>query len=181
MSTVQTTFPRPLGHRHAVAGWGGVPSAPQRRSGARGLAALLLAAVVASLVVIADRLISTWADGHLLLAWVVLWAVVFAGMALFADVARRAAGSLLVRLDQWSRVQAERRADARLWAMARQDPRLMRELEAARQRNDGGSFDEALAPLGMEGPVAKARPAPAPRTAEAMERLARRASGRALF
>src|SRR5690554_3661834 len=84
MSTVQTIFPRPLGHRHAVAGRGGVPSAPQRRSGARGLAALLLAAVVASLVVIADRLISTWADGHLLLAWVVLWAVVFAGMALFA-------------------------------------------------------------------------------------------------
>jgi len=181
MSTVHTTLARPLGQRRAVAGRGGDHRVPQPRSGARGLAALLLAAVVASLVVVADRLISTWADGHLLLAWVVLWAVVFAGMALFADVARRAAGSLLVRLDQWSRVRAERRADARLWAMARQDPHLMRELMAVCQHKDGGSFEAALAPLSMEGPAAKTAPAPAPRTAEALERVARRASGRALF
>ena len=59
--------------------------------GARRLSALLLAAVLATLVVIADQVIDTWADGHLMLAWVILWALVFAGLALFADGARRLA------------------------------------------------------------------------------------------
>lgn len=180
MSTVYSTISRPLGPGSAAAEPGAYRT-PQRHGGARGLAALLLAAVVASLVVIADHLISTWADGHLLLAWVVLWAVVFAGMALFADVARRAARSVLVQLDRWSKTRAESRADARLWAMARQDSRIMNELMAARQRDDGGSFEAALAPLGMDAPVAKPATAPALRTAEAVERLARRASGSALF
>lgn len=176
MSTVYSTISRPLGPGSAAAEPGAYRT-PQRHGGARGLAALLLAAVVASLVVIADHLISTWADGHLLLAWVVLWVVVFAGMALFADVAR----SVLVQLDRWSKTRAESRADARLWAMARQDSRIMNELMAARQRDDGGSFEAALAPLGMDAPVAKPATAPALRTAEAVERLARRASGSALF
>lgn len=180
MSTIFTPSPRSLGLGSAAAEAG---TYRPRRSldGARSLATMLLAAVVAALVVIADRLISTWADGHLLLAWVVLWAVVFAGMALFADVARRAARSVLVQLDRWSKTRAESRADARLWAMARQDSRIMNELMAARQRDDGGSFEAALAPLGMDAPVAKPATAPALRTAEAVERLARRASGSALF
>lgn len=136
--------------------------APAQTENPRGLAAMLLAAVVAAMVVLADRLISTWADGHLLLAWVFLWVVVFAGMALFAGAARTVAVRALRSLDGWSQTIAQARADARLWTMAQSDPRLMQELQLAIQRqraeeeaeevavsarSDG--YSAALAPLGM--------------------------------
>ena len=123
--------------------------------GARRLSALLLAAVLATLVVIADQVIDTWADGHLMLAWVILWALVFAGLALFADGARRLARRSVAALDDWSRSLAEARAEMRLWEMARQDPRLMSELVAARNRAEVESeaasvdFSDALAPIGL--------------------------------
>lgn len=158
MSTIFTPDPRSLGLGSAAAEAG--TYRPRRiLDGARSLATMLLAAVVAALVVIADRLISTWADGHLLLAWVVLWAVVFAGTALFAGTARQLASRAVLVLDGWSRSMAEKRAEARLWDMARSDPRLMSELVHARQRDEEG-FEAALAPLGLQGhataePVAK--------------------------
>lgn len=136
---------------------------PANPEGARRLSALLLAAVLATVVVIADQVIATWADGHLMLAWVTLWALVFAGLALFADSARRLARRAVVALDDWSRSLAEARAEMRLWEMARQDPRLMSELIAARDRADvdadaavsatSADFSEALAPIGL--PTAK--------------------------
>lgn len=126
---------------------------PTRADGSRALAALLLAAVVAAMVILADRLISTWADGHLFLAWVFLWVVVFAGLALFADSARRMARRGTVVLDSWSQSMAEARAESRLWEMARHDPRLMSELTLARTRAEqdepAEQFDAALAPLGL--------------------------------
>jgi hypothetical protein len=123
--------------------------------GARRLSALLLAAVLATLVVIADQVIDSWANGHLMLAWVILWALVFAGLALFADGARRLARRSVAALDDWSRSLAEARAEMRLWEMARQDPRLMSDLVAARGRaeveSDAGAtdFSAALAPIGL--------------------------------
>lgn len=135
---------------------------PNRGDSSRGLAAMLLAAVVAAMVVLADRLISTWADGHLLLAWVFLWVVVFAGLALFADSARRLARRGVVVLDSWSESMAEARAETRLWEMARHDPRLMSELTLARTRAEqdepATTFEAALAPLGL--PVAASVEAP---------------------
>jgi len=56
---------------------------------ARGLAVMLLAAAVSALLVAADQLVSIWAEGELMLAWLALWAVVFAAYVLFADVARQ--------------------------------------------------------------------------------------------
>jgi len=132
--------------------------APRRLDGTRGLAALLLAAFVAALVLLADHLISTWADDHLLMAWVALWVVVFAGLALFAGTARRLARHAQTALDGWSRTLAEARAEARMWDMARSDPRLMGELVLARMRETdvehtvavADDFSEALAPLGLD-------------------------------
>ena len=146
-------------------GLGRAPSAkqaPRNTDGARSLAALLLAAVVAAMVIVADRLVSTWADGHLLLAWVFLWVVVFAGLALFADSARRVARRGIVVLDSWSQSMAEARAETRLWEMAKHDPRLMSELTLARTRADAdepaSTFDDALAPLGLPVQAAAAAP-----------------------
>lgn len=126
------------------------------RSGVKGLAAMFLAGLVAALVVLADRAISTWADEHLFLAWVLLWAVVFAGIALFAGAARRMAQRVMPWLDGWSRAIAETRAELRLLEAARRDPRLMKELEVARQRDNmptaamvEAEFAEALAPLAV--------------------------------
>jgi hypothetical protein len=147
---------------------GTLASGTQQAESARSLAVMLLAAVVAAMVVLADRLINTWADGHLLLAWVFLWVVVFAGMALFAGTARTIAARTLVSLDGWSQAVAEARADARLWKIALSDPRLMQELELAVSRNSveaevstpraaasAEDFSDALAPLGMSDDTGK--------------------------
>lgn len=153
MSTLTTTVFSPSpGHPNVAKA-----TAPERQRSVRGLAAMLMAGMVAALVVVADRMINTWADEHLLLAWVVLWAVVFAALALLAGVARGLAQHLLRSLDGWSRTLAQARAEARLWDMARTDPRLMAELVAARQRLQD-DFDAALAPMGIE-PAATARSA----------------------
>lgn len=53
-----------------------------------GLAALLLAAMVSSVVVVADKLMSTWEDGGMVAAWAILWFVAFAAIAFFAGTAR---------------------------------------------------------------------------------------------
>lgn len=107
-----------------------------RRSlnGSRGLATLLLAGGVAAFVSVADQMIDTWADGHLLTAWVVLWAVTFAGLALFANAARTFAARITVGVQQWTKRLAQDRADAHLLNTARQDPRVMADIQAAISR-----------------------------------------------
>lgn len=158
MSTYASLPSAPLGLRPAsLPAHKGVDGIQRRSDSARGLSVMLLAAVVAAMVVVADRLISTWADGELFLAWVFLWVVVFAGMALFADTARSLSRRVVVALDGWSQALAEARAETRLWEMARMDHRLMDELMAARTRADVDvdvpvavqSFSEALEPLGL--------------------------------
>lgn len=162
MSTFVSHPTAPLGSRPAS-----VPAhmgVERVRKGVRGLPVLLLAAVVAAIVVAADRLIDIWADEHLFVAWVFLWVVAFAGLALFADTARSLARRAVVALDGWSQAVAEARAETRLWELARMDHRLMTELQAARTRAQDEqeaaapvpqSFDEALAPLGLpEAPKA---------------------------
>ena len=52
----------------------------------------LLATLVSTLVVIADRVVDAWTSGGLLLALVVLWLAVFLGLVLFSRVSARLAG-----------------------------------------------------------------------------------------
>jgi hypothetical protein len=154
MSTVFSPTPASLGLNAADGN-----ARVRRFDGARGLAAMLLAAAVAALVVLADQLIDTWADGHLFLGWVALWVVIFAGSALLAGTARRMASSTLTALDSWSRSLAEARAEARLWELAKLDPRLKAELIQARAREAAAAkpvvteaaddYSQALAPLGL--------------------------------
>jgi len=103
---------------------------------AKGLSAMLLAAMVSALIVVADQLMNSWADGHLLAAWVALWIVGFAALAVFAGAARRLASTTVIALDAWSKRLAAARSDERLWAVAQADPRVMAELIAARMRNE---------------------------------------------
>lgn len=117
----------------------------------RGLAGVLLAAMVATLVVVADQLMETWADGHLLAAWVLMWVIGFAALAVLAPTARGLAARVMAGLDGWSQGVARRRADERLWDLARKDPRVMADIQAAASR----AQDEADVAVAGEtvGPV----------------------------
>lgn len=111
--------------------------------GARGLAAMLLAALVAAMVVVADQLVDNWADGHLLVGWVALWAVAFAAIALFAGTARVLARRAVKALDAWSSAIAQARADVRLWEAAKADPRVMADLQVAMARHEAAAEDSS--------------------------------------
>ena len=107
-----------------------------RFAGARGWVSMLLAGAAAACVVAADLLISTWTDGHLLMAWIALWALVFVAVILVAEAARGVSASLVARLDAWSLERAQRASDERVWAVAQSDPRFMADLQAARLRTE---------------------------------------------
>jgi hypothetical protein len=105
-------------------------------SASRGLAAVLLAAMAATLLVVTDQLVDIWADGHLLAAWMLTWAVGFFALALLAPAARSLAGRAIQGLDSWSSNVARRHADERLLALARKDPRVMADIRAAVLREE---------------------------------------------
>lgn len=102
----------------------------------RGLSLMLLAAILSTFMVVADQLMETWADGHLFAAWVAMWLFGFVALALFVTPARKLAGTLARLLDGWSERKARTRSDQRLWALAKADPRIMAELDAARLHNE---------------------------------------------
>jgi hypothetical protein len=111
----------------------------------RSLAMLLLSAIVAAVMVVAYQVMNSMADGHLLLLWIGLWVVAFATLATCASTARHAVLTAKTGLDKWSRNIAARRADQRLWAMAKTDARLMADLQAVMTRNGADTAnDEGL-------------------------------------
>ncbi len=107
------------------------PDAQARSHPARGLAAMLLVAIVSALVVAADSVVDSYADGHLLAGWIVLWAVGFAGLALFAGAARSTGSGLWAALQGWAARRAQRKSDADVRAVAQSDPRIMADIQAA--------------------------------------------------
>ena len=155
MSTILNSFSRSATRRSKAST--SAPSHTPSRTGVRSLSVVLLAAAVSALVIFADQYVSVWTDGHLFFGWVVLWAVVFAGLALFANTARQLATRTMAALDRWSLSRAHARAEARLWDIAKSDPRVMAELMVARSREQDAKqlndFEAALAPMGFESPV----------------------------
>ena len=104
--------------------------------GARGVATLLLAAVVSGLILAANQLIDTWADGHLLAAWVALWSLAFAALALAAGPIRRAVLSVkefngTAVYAAWSARRKARLNDEKMWDYAQHDARLMADIMRA--------------------------------------------------
>jgi hypothetical protein len=99
--------------------------------GTRAGASMLLAAIVAALVVIASQVIDTWTEGHLLAAWIVMWAVVFAALALFAAPAKRAAAAMRVGMQRWAAARKRAAEDDQLWQLALTDARVMADISRA--------------------------------------------------
>ncbi|VTU12925.1 hypothetical protein SRS16CHR_00164 [Variovorax sp. SRS16] len=108
-----------------------------------GLAALLLAAMVSSVVVVADKLLSTWDDGGMVAAWAILWFVAFAGIAFFAGTARSFAVRTVAAVGEASRRREAARADAEFMAYAQFDPRVLRELQAISMHNEAQEMRSA--------------------------------------
>ncbi|MBB6557620.1 chromate transport protein ChrA [Acidovorax soli] len=97
----------------------------------RGAASLLLAAIVSALLVVANQVIDTWSEGHLLAAWMLLWVVAFAALALLSGPARRAAAALRAGFAGWAESRRRAAEDERTWQVAIRDPRIMAELNHA--------------------------------------------------
>ena len=113
----------------------GTPVTAPKSEASRTLAGLMLAGVMAAMLVVADQVIDNWADGHLLLGWVALWSVVFAGLAFFARPLRKITMVLAASVDRQMKVAAQIRREEQMWEFANRDPRVMEELRAAVARS----------------------------------------------
>lgn len=133
---IQAEFPTEhAGVTRFGAGLSAVRDTVRGFDGARGTATLLLAALVAALVVVANELVSTWTEGHLFAAWIAAWLVGFAALALFATPARRLGGSLRTGLRSWSAARRQAEEDRKLWDLALTDARVMADLSRAMTRD----------------------------------------------
>ncbi len=112
-----------------------VQSSAKNFTGSRGLATLLLAAIVSALLVVANQVIESVSDGHLFAAWIALWAVAFAALALFAAPARQLAGNLREDWAAWTATRKAAAADEQLWSIALQDARVMADIQCAISRS----------------------------------------------
>lgn len=114
-----------------------VQTGTPKAEGSRTLAGMLLAAVLAALLVVADQVIDTWVDGHLLVGWVALWTVAFAALALLAPPLRKMSAVASAVIMGWVRASQERRMEEKMWEYAHHDPRIMVELQHAWLRSQG--------------------------------------------
>ena len=121
-------------------------AAAAHNTSSKTLATLMLAAGVAAMVVMVDQLIDSWAESHVVAAWLALWAVAVLAIVLLRGLSRHLAQNLMTGLDAWSAHVARRRADERLWSMAQTDPRLMSDLQVAMDR----AAPETLPPRDLE-------------------------------
>lgn len=96
-----------------------------------GMASVLVAGGLAAVIVVAEQVVSAWADGHLLAAWIAMWVLVFGLLAAFSDAIRAWPLQWQARLQAHRRAAAQRAQDEKTWSAALADPRLMSELDCA--------------------------------------------------
>lgn len=108
--------------------------ARQGSSRSRGLFAVLFSAVTAAALVVSYEVMDSVEESHVLIMWMALWYVAFAALAMLGGTVRRMSQRLKAGLDQWSRNLASQRADQRLWELAKSDPGLMADLQAAKMK-----------------------------------------------
>jgi hypothetical protein len=105
----------------------------------RGAATLLLSAIVAALLVVANQVVETWAEGHLLLAWIAMWTVAFAALAWAATPIRNAVHGLRGVGRRWAAARRAAIQDEKLWQVALTDARVMADI--SRAMSDAASRD----------------------------------------
>jgi hypothetical protein len=110
---------------------GTIQQAARAFDATRAAGSLLLAAIVAAMMVVANQVIDTWTEGHLLAAWIVMWLVAFAAIALFAAPAKRAAKSMRAVAQRWAAARQRAAEDQQLWNLAMTDARVMADISRA--------------------------------------------------
>jgi len=100
-------------------------------------ASMLLAAIVSAFLVVANEVVETWTEGHLLVAWIVLWLVAFAALGLLARPAKRAVVGLRAGLQRWSLARRQAAQDRELWNLALSDSRVMADISRAMNMEAG--------------------------------------------
>ena len=130
-------------------------------STARGLSTILVAGAIAALVLVADQLVDTWVDGHLFAAWVALWTLVFATLAVFAPLIKGFIDEVGQKFEARRENAAQHRNDVAYLASARSDPRVMAELRAAIWRHEANQLEalgRVVDPIEMPSLAQQARP-----------------------
>lgn len=94
-------------------------------------ASLLLAGLVAALLVVANAVVESWSEDHLLAGWVLMWLIAFVGMALLAAPARRVVVLLRGAAQSWSKARQRQAEDEKTWNAALHDARIMADLSRA--------------------------------------------------
>ena len=94
-------------------------------------ASMLLAAIVSAFLVVANQVVETWTEGHLLAAWIILWMVAFAALGLMARPAKRAAAALRTGYRHWAAARRQAAQDRELWDLALTDSRVMADISRA--------------------------------------------------
>jgi hypothetical protein len=79
----------------------------------RGLALMLIAAVMAVLVLLTENLLLDRIDVGNLLGGLVLWAVLLSALLLLSRVSVRLSQAMLSRLDRWAQARAQDRSSDR--------------------------------------------------------------------
>lgn len=108
-----------------------VAAAMRKFDATRSTASLLLAAMISAAVVVINQVIDTWADGHLMAAWLLLWVVVFSATAMFAAPLRRAVQRVRSAGRAWAERRAQAAADEQYWQTALDDARIMADISRA--------------------------------------------------
>ena len=136
-------------------------AALQSMATTRGMTTVLLATVVSALILLADQLVDTWADDHLFMAWVALWMLVFATLAVFAPVLKRQLDVVYAEWTSWRSQVAATRSEAAFLASAQNDPRVMEDLRAAILRHEAAHFETygvAMEPIEVPASTFNVRP-----------------------
>ena len=107
-----------------------------RINGARGMAAILLAAVVGAILVVVDHMASNLEDGEMLAIWAVVSALFFVALAVGASALRPVGARLATAWKNAAERRANARADAQFMAYAAFDPRVMHDLQVAISRHE---------------------------------------------
>jgi hypothetical protein len=160
------------GVRRAEVLFGQIQAARTGAEGARPLIALFIVAIAAAVLVVADTLVSNWNDGALLAAWTLFCLAAIGLIALFAGSVRKGGIAGLWRAASERRAAA--RADARFLETAKNDPRVMQELQAAvwRQQSEGTATTAAVAKIDALARMSnRSKEARMPTLYEAMRRM----------
>ena len=114
-----------------------VANAMRNFDATRSGASMLLAAIVSAFLVVANQVVETWTEGHLLVAWIVLWLVAFAALGLLASPARQMIVALRAGLQRWTLARRQAAQDRELWNLALSDSRVMADISRAMNMEAG--------------------------------------------